>query len=180
MHRAGVRPPISPSWPSELSIGLRQDVCAWLELWGVSELEPHITICFSRRLRSSLGRAHFSRSLVTLQTTLLDPTATELLREVLCHELAHLAAYRLHGMTIRPHGPQWKALLVAAGYRPSVTFAAEALPACFSRHPRGALRREQASRSRRKHRMTRARALFHHIAHALFMDCRVLFAPHHS
>jgi predicted SprT family Zn-dependent metalloprotease len=37
---------------------------------------------------------------------------------VLCHELAHLAARERHGDRIRPHGPEWKALMRAAGYEP--------------------------------------------------------------
>jgi predicted SprT family Zn-dependent metalloprotease len=37
------------------------------------------------------------------------------LREVLCHELAHLAVYRLHGGSARPHGPEWRQLMAAVG-----------------------------------------------------------------
>jgi len=29
------------------------------------------------------------------------------LEEVLCHELAHVAVYRLHGRAARTHGPEW-------------------------------------------------------------------------
>ena len=38
--------------------------------------------------------------------------------EVLCHELAHVAAYELHGRRHRPHGPEWAALMQAAGFEP--------------------------------------------------------------
>jgi SprT protein len=37
---------------------------------------------------------------------------------VLCHELAHLAVHRLHGRSAKPHGPEWRALMQAAGYPP--------------------------------------------------------------
>ena len=55
----------------------------------------------------------------------LDPQAVPiqsapdgLLQEVLCHEMAHLAARELHGRNVRPHGPEWKALMTSAGFEP--------------------------------------------------------------
>ncbi len=36
-------------------------------------------------------------------------------REVVPHELAHLIAYDLHGLRIRPHGPEWKMVMGALG-----------------------------------------------------------------
>jgi hypothetical protein len=46
----------------------------------------------------------------------------DLLEEVLCHELAHVAVYRLHGRAVRPHGPEWKGLVAAAGFKPRARF----------------------------------------------------------
>jgi SprT protein len=37
---------------------------------------------------------------------------------VLCHEMAHLAVRKLHGRHVRPHGPEWRALLRSAGFEP--------------------------------------------------------------
>jgi hypothetical protein len=55
----------------------------------------------------------------------LDPQAVPiqsapdgLLQEVLCHEMAHLATRELHGRNVRPHGPEWKALMTSAGFEP--------------------------------------------------------------
>ncbi len=118
-------------WPQELSLELRTDLVGWCALWSVPLLADDVTVVMSRRLTSSLGRAHYKFQRISLQQTLLDPSAAALLREVLCHELAHLAAYRLHGTKIRPHGRAWKDLLIAAGYQPNVTYAAADLPACF-------------------------------------------------
>jgi predicted SprT family Zn-dependent metalloprotease len=39
-----------------------------------------------------------------------------ILEEVLCHELAHVAVYRLHGRSVRPHGPEWKRLVRQVGF----------------------------------------------------------------
>ncbi len=118
-------------WPPELSSTLQDDLRKWCFLWQVSELLPEISVSISRRMTSSLGRASYRRKHVGLQHTLLDPSAAELLREVLCHEVAHLAAYELHGTTIRPHGREWRALLIAAGYPARATIEAATLPTCF-------------------------------------------------
>jgi predicted SprT family Zn-dependent metalloprotease len=41
-----------------------------------------------------------------------------MLFEVLCHESAHLAARDLYGRRCQPHGPEWVALVRAAGFEP--------------------------------------------------------------
>lgn len=135
-------------WPRELSVELRDDLHRWCCLWNVESLVSEMSVTISRRMTSSLGRASFRRKSIGLQHTLLDPTATQLLREVLCHEAAHLAAYQLHGMKIRPHGSQWRELLTAAGYPPRATIAAATLPQCFAnRKPRVVRRRRTTRRS---------------------------------
>ena len=37
--------------------------------------------------------------------------------EILCHELAHAVVAFVHGSSAKPHGPEWRRLLEAAGYR---------------------------------------------------------------
>jgi predicted SprT family Zn-dependent metalloprotease len=32
--------------------------------------------------------------------------------------MAHLATRELHGRSVRPHGPEWKALMTSAGFEP--------------------------------------------------------------
>jgi len=44
------------------------------------------------------------------------------LREVLCHEAAHLAVHVLHGLKARPHGAEWARLMRIAGFEPRVRF----------------------------------------------------------
>jgi SprT protein len=93
-------------------------VAAWAALWGLPGLERRVTIRFSRRLTASLGRATPARRSVRLAAALAaGPPA--FLAEVLCHELAHVAAWEIHGDGIRPHGREWKELMRRAGYRPS-------------------------------------------------------------
>lgn len=93
-------------------------LAAWAALWGLPGLEARVSIRFSRRLTASLGRATPARRSVRLAAALAaGPPA--FLAEVLCHELAHVAAWELHGDGISPHGREWKALMRQAGYRPS-------------------------------------------------------------
>lgn len=44
-----------------------------------------------------------------------------LLREVLVHELAHLAVHARHANQVRAHGPEWQALMDLAGLATSAT-----------------------------------------------------------
>lgn len=47
----------------------------------------------------------------------------ENLRATVPHEVAHYAVYRVHGgRRVRPHGPQWQAIMRALGAEPTVTF----------------------------------------------------------
>ncbi len=69
----------------------------------------------------SLGRCYPDRKLIRVARFVLDESE-DLFQEVLCHEAAHVAAYHLHGRTIRPHGREWKALIQMAGYPPSARY----------------------------------------------------------
>jgi predicted SprT family Zn-dependent metalloprotease len=47
--------------------------------------------------------------------------------EVLCHEAAHAAVVALHGRRVRPHGAEWRDLMLFAGFRPRVRLPSEDL-----------------------------------------------------
>lgn len=69
----------------------------WARKWHVSALAGNITCEWSSRLRRSLGRAYPERDLVRLSELLKEPPYEQLFDEVLCHELAHVAVFHLHG-----------------------------------------------------------------------------------
>ncbi|MEO8275363.1 MAG: SprT-like domain-containing protein [Thermoanaerobaculia bacterium] len=73
-----------------------------------------VKVVFNGRLRSSLGRADFSRATIELNPHLLDRNPAELLPTLL-HELGHLAAGPRAG-----HGSKWKAMMQALGEPPTV------------------------------------------------------------
>ncbi len=75
----------------------------------------------------SLGRCSPRTGLIRLNPGLLDgpPTA---LREVVCHEVAHVATWILHGRKAAAHGREWKELMQRAGYDPRVRWAEATVP----------------------------------------------------
>ena len=101
-----------------LAPGAASALAAWSALWGLPGLERRVSIRFSHRLTASLGRATPARRSIRLAAALAaGPPA--FLAEVLCHELAHIAAWEIHGDGVRPHGREWKELMRRAGYRPT-------------------------------------------------------------
>jgi SprT protein len=101
----------------ELTAETRTSLHLWLHTWDTPDLATQTRIELSPRLTRSLGRCYPDRRLIRIASHVAQST-NGLLHEVLCHELAHLAARELHGPRIRPHGPEWKALMRAAGYDP--------------------------------------------------------------
>ncbi|MGE0640412.1 MAG: SprT-like domain-containing protein [Thermoanaerobaculia bacterium] len=71
-------------------------------------------VVWNGRLRSTLGRADYRAAAIELNPELLDRNPGELV-PTLIHELCHLAAGVRAG-----HGAKWKALMVAAGFPPTV------------------------------------------------------------
>ncbi len=86
-------------------------------LWVLPELEQRVDISFNRRLRSQWGQTTPTTGKITLHAD-LENAPRALLREVLCHEAAHVAVYWLHGTSVRPHGDEWANLVRRAGYIP--------------------------------------------------------------
>ena len=108
----------------------------WGELWSCPELAAEVSVEFSPRMTCSLGLAYPVRGLIRLNRDLLKSNggpktgtrgAGELLDKVLCHEAAHIAAFRIWGGKAPPHGPQWRELVAQAGYDPARTRAVETL-----------------------------------------------------
>ena len=104
----------------------------WEEVWGVPGLLDSVTVEYSTRMRVSLGLCRPVQGRIRLAAGLRNGNA-HLLEEVLCHELAHVAVHQLHGRRAKPHGPEWKSLLVKAGYEARVRVVEDdaRLPASF-------------------------------------------------
>jgi predicted SprT family Zn-dependent metalloprotease len=93
----------------------------WGQIWGLPGLADHLRVEFSSRLHRAIARAIPQKGIVRLTSTLRDgPRAA--VAEVLCHEVAHVAAFRIHRRRIRPHGKEWADLVRRAGFTPNARF----------------------------------------------------------
>ena len=95
----------------------------WASVWGLPDLSTTVQFELSPRLKTSLAHCLPAQRLVRLNPVLLEPSNRNLLQEVLCHELAHIAMHELDGASHRPHGPEWKSLVRAAGFEPNTRLA---------------------------------------------------------
>lgn len=76
---------------------------------------------FARRTR----RCH-----IRLNARLLAEHPRQMLEETVPHEVAHVVVFRIYGRSVRPHGPEWRALMQAFGVEAT---ACHTLPAEPSR-----------------------------------------------
>lgn len=97
---------------------VRRLVRRWSRKWQVHSLVDKLRCEWSFRLTRSLGRAYPSRLLVRLNPLLQRPPYSVFFEEVLCHEVAHVVVFTLHGPKAPSHGVEWKQLLKLAGYEP--------------------------------------------------------------
>lgn len=113
----------------------------WTVAWGVPGLESRAKVEWSHRMSRSLGRCYPDRHLVRI-AAYLRTQPDVVFREVLCHELAHLAVAEIYGSKARPHGREWSNLMRRAGFEPRVRMPTPAgAPQPRRRKPRRRLSR---------------------------------------
>ena len=88
----------------------------WEKTWGLLGLSDRVTVIFSERLRKSWGRSIPRLYRISLHLSLRRTSSK--LPLVLCHEVAHIAAYHLYGDRILPHGREWRHLVMQVGFIP--------------------------------------------------------------
>ena len=138
----------SPRVDAALRESLQRELDSWCTAWGLPDLAQRVRIDVSARFTSSLGRAYYRTCSIRLHAQLLEPERAALLREVLAHEAAHLAADILHGSRIRPHGREWRETFRAIGFTPRVTVPlAETGISMPERAPRRRRRRRAGART---------------------------------
>ncbi|HSK91662.1 MAG TPA: SprT-like domain-containing protein [Euzebyales bacterium] len=139
----------APAWIDEALI-------TWGRTWGMPDLAATCTVRFSTRMTRSFGKAVAVTGQITVAARLLDGDHA-LLREVLCHEAAHIATFRRYGRRVAAHGPQWRALMRSAGYVPRVTLPADPRSAPYRPRPRRYLHECPACGARRTAARTMSR-----------------------
>ena len=92
------------------------------ELFEV-KIDP--TISYDLRGQSA-GQANYRHNVIRLNRELLEKYTTDFIDQTVPHEFAHLVAYRVYGSRIKPHGNEWRSIMVALGATPSRTHKYEA------------------------------------------------------
>ncbi len=78
---------------------------------------PRVEIRFDLRGRAA-GQAQLptrGRPVIRYNPQLLHENGERFLQRTVPHESAHIIAFRLHGLRIRPHGDEWKAVMELFG-----------------------------------------------------------------
>lgn len=99
------------------------EISRCLACWELTDadFDPGIRIRFRDRMTTSLGRTYPARSRIHLNAALASAENADLLREVVSHELAHLAAKAISQKRPKPHGPEWRELVMSAGFEPRLS-----------------------------------------------------------
>ena len=119
---ASRRRPRPSNTTERIDVAMATWLSEWSQLWGVADLAGQVRVSFDRRLRTTLGSCSPARRTIRLREDLSTGTR-ERLREVLCHEAAHLADSLTRNPARSPHGTDWSRLVIAAGYQPKVRLA---------------------------------------------------------
>lgn len=146
-----IEPRCLREWPPLLPSSLRPRVVHWLGSWQALEIAREFRLETSGRMRSSLGRAYLDRRLVRINAMLVRPGLEALLEEVMCHEFAHLVVHERHGHRVRPHGREWRSLLLEVGSTVRVTIPRAECPFLDSPERRAPRRRRRARRRAAAH-----------------------------
>jgi SprT protein len=91
-------------------------------LYGV-KIEPAVS--YDQRGLAA-GQANYSENSIRFNRELLEKYAEDFIDQTVPHEFAHLVAYRVYGSRIKPHGNEWRSIMVALGATPSRTHKYEA------------------------------------------------------
>ena len=97
-------------------------------VWGTPDLESSVHIRASRRMTRTLARAFPATGEIRVSSRVLEFAPEDLLREIVCHEAAHVACFLIHGRRVRPHGQEWRRLMRQAGYAPRVRLSTDTIP----------------------------------------------------
>lgn len=104
---------------TQLPNRLLQALNSWGKKWGIPEIAGTVTFSYSNRLFRTFARCHPLQHRIVMREDLARAPYC-FLAEVVCHELAHLATYRLHGPLAKPHGKEWQELVRSAGFEPRI------------------------------------------------------------
>jgi len=97
----------------------RAQLATLAKIWRHGRVS-RLQIAFNVRLRSTVARWVPPSDVLEIGSTVMSRD-TQTLREIIAHEAAHVVVWDRSGRAVRPHGPEWAALMRAAGFEPRAT-----------------------------------------------------------
>jgi predicted SprT family Zn-dependent metalloprotease len=85
-------------------------------IWGIPELRNATSFQFNPRLTRTVARWVLAGRCLEVGPRFFDSDRNQ--TAILCHEYAHAAAVLRFGPAVRPHGPEWRQFVRAAGFEP--------------------------------------------------------------
>ena len=102
---------------TSIEITARVQSAALARKWSIPSEAMEVGFKENPRLRRAVARFRRDLRVIEFGPRFFAEPARQ--AEVLCHELAHVAVVFLHGPKAKAHGPEWRALVEMAGYRPA-------------------------------------------------------------
>lgn len=84
-------------------------------IWNIPDEALKVELALNPRLTRAVARFLRRPRVIELGPRFFELGSRH--EEILCHELAHAAVDFVHGSSAKPHGPEWRRLIEAAGYR---------------------------------------------------------------
>lgn len=135
-HRTQIDKELGPTKNWKRTIRRCTDRC-WLAWQAGDIVRP--SVVFWPRLRTSLALFDPNGAQIKVHPD-LSKLPSNVIREVLTHELAHYMASVRSNKPIRPHGPEWQRLMTEAGYEPRVRVPVASIKEQPNTHSRQQLR----------------------------------------
>lgn len=110
-----IAPALTPAERDRALVQARAWVARACARLGVPGFADEVAVAFNGRFTARMGDAHLERRLIRLSAPLWPRAGEHEHRRTVLHELCHLVAHARHGRRIRPHGPEWRALMETLG-----------------------------------------------------------------
>lgn len=76
----------------------------------------------NRRLKTTLGRAHYAEHLIDFNEKLLVAHIGIFISDIIPHEVAHIVTYCIAPTMKQHHGKEWKAVMHYFGKEPKLSY----------------------------------------------------------
>jgi predicted SprT family Zn-dependent metalloprotease len=98
---------------------VRAHLASLADAWKYARV-ARLDVAVNPRLRSTLARWIPPSNVIEISAA-AKARGARALQEILAHEAAHVVVWDQSGQAAQPHGPEWAAVMRAAGFEPRAT-----------------------------------------------------------